>query len=70
MTQENEIYEINQLVKKIKINTVNQVWDLYKQLEKQYFTQYENGLITSLELANQIIRLNKEQAKTIKNLFK
>lgn len=70
MTQENEIYEINQLVKKIKINTVNQVWDLYKQLEKQYFTQYENGLITSLELANQIIRLNKEQVKTIKNLFK
>ena len=70
MTQENEIYEINQLVKKIKINTVNQVWDLYKQIEKQYFTQYENGLITSLELANQIIRLNKEQVKTIKNLFK
>jgi hypothetical protein len=70
MTQENEIHEINQLVKKIKINTVNQVWDLYKQIEKQYFTQYENGLITSLELANQIIRLNKEQVKTIKNLFK
>lgn len=70
MTQENEIYEINQLVKKIKINTVNQVWDLYKQIEKQYFTQYEDGLITSLELANQIIRLNKEQVKTIKNLFK
>ena len=70
MTQENEIYEINQLVKKIKISTVNQVWDLYKQIEKQYFTQYENGLITSLELANQIIRLNKEQVKTIKNLFK
>lgn len=70
MTQENEIYEINQQLKKIKINAVDQVWDLYKQLEKQYFTQYENGLITSLELANQIIRLNKEQAKTIKNLFK
>ena len=61
---------MRRLVKKIKISTVNQVWDLYKQIEKQYFTQYEKGLITSLELANQIIRLNKEQVKTIKNLFK
>ena len=65
-----EAYEIKQQIKKIKINTLNQVWNIYKEQESQYFEQYRLGLITSLELANQIIRLNKEQAKTIKNLFK
>ena len=68
--QELEAYEIEQNIKKIKINTVNQIWDIYKEQESQYFEQYRLGLITSLELANQIIRLNKEQAQTIKNLFK
>lgn len=68
--QELEAYELEQKVKKIKINTVNQVWDIYKEQESQYFEQYRLGLITSLELANQIIRLNKAQAQTIKNLFK
>ena len=65
-----EAHEIEQKIKKIKINTVNQIWDIYKEQESQYFEQYRLGLITSLELANQIIRLNKAQAKTIKNLFK
>ena len=68
--QELEAYEIEQKIKKIKINTVNQIWDIYKEQESQYFEQYRLGLITSLELANQIIRLNKAQAQTIKNLFK
>lgn len=68
--QKLEAYEIDQEIKKIKINTVNQVWDIYKKQESQYFEQYRLGLITSLELASQIIRLNKEQAQTIKNLFK
>lgn len=65
-----EAHEIEQKLKKIKISTVNEIWKLYKEQESQYFEQYRLGLITSLELANQIIRLNKEQAKTIKNLFK
>ena len=65
-----EAYEIGQKIKKIKINTVNQIWDIYKEQESQYFEQYRLGFITSLELANQIIRLNKAQAQTIKNLFK
>lgn len=65
-----EEYDIKQQIKKIKINTVNQIWDIYKEQESQYFEQYRLGLITSLELACQIIRLNKEQVKTIKNLFK
>ena len=65
-----ESYDIGQKIKKIKINTVNQIWDIYKEQESQYFEQYKLGLITSLELADQIIRLNKAQAKTIKNLFK
>ena len=68
--QELEAYEIEQKIKKIKINTVNQIWDIYKEQESQYFEQYRLGLITSLELANQIIRLNKAQAQAIKNLFK
>ena len=68
--QELESYEVEQKIKKIKINTVNKIWDIYKEQEAQYFEQYRLGLITSLELANQIIRLNKEQAKTIKKLFK
>lgn len=68
--QELEAYEIEQKIKKIKINTVNQIWDIYKEQESQYFEQYKLGLITSLELANQIIRLNKAQAQAIKNLFK
>ena len=68
--QELEAYELEQKIKKIKINTVNQIWDIYKEQESQYFEQYKLGLITSLELANQIIRLNKAQAQTIKNLFK
>lgn len=62
--------EIEQRIEKIKNNTINQVWDIYKEQESQYFEQYRLGLITSLELANQIIRLNKAQAQTIKNLFK
>lgn len=61
---------IEQQIRKIKINTVNQVWNIYKEQESQYFEQYRLGLITSLELAHQIIRLNKEQVKTVKNLFK
>lgn len=65
-----EAYEIGQQIKKIKINTINQVWNIYKEQESQYFEQYRLGLITSLELANQIIRLNKAQVKTVKNLFK
>lgn len=69
-TQKAEAYEIEQQVRKIKINVVNQIWDIYKEQESQYFEQYRLGLITSLELANQIIRLNKAQAQTIKNLFK
>ena len=69
-TQKTESYEIEQQIKKIKINVVNQIWDIYKEQESQYFEQYRLGLITSLELANQIIRLNKEQAETVKNLFK
>ena len=68
--QELEAYEIEQKIRKIKINTINQIWDIYKEQEAQYFEQYRLGLITSLELANQIIRLNKEQAQTVKNLFK
>ena len=68
--QELEAYEIEQKIKKIKINTVNQIWDIYKEQESQYFEQYKLGLITSLELAHQIIRLNKAQAQAIKNLFK
>lgn len=65
-----EAYEIEQQVKKIKINTVNQIWDIYKEQEVQYFEQYKLGLITSLELANQIIKLNKALNETMKNLFK
>lgn len=61
---------IEQQIRRIKINTVNQVWNLYKEQEAQYFEKYNLGLITSLELANQIIKLNKEQNKTMKNLFK
>lgn len=68
--QELEAYELEQKIKKIKINTVNQIWDIYKEQESQYFEQYRLGLITSLELAHQIIRLNKAQAQAIKNLFK
>lgn len=62
--------EIDQEIRKIKINTVNEIWQLYKDQEAQYFKQYNLGLITSLELANQIIKLNKEHNKTMKNLFK
>ena len=65
-----EAYDIEQKIKIIKINTFNNIWGIYKEQEAQYFEQYRLGLITSLELANQIIRLNKAQAKTIKNLFK
>ena len=65
-----EGYEIEQQIRKIKINVVNQIWDIYKEQEAQYFEQHRLGLITSLELANQIIRLNNAQAQTIKNLFK
>ena len=68
--RELEAYEIEQKIKKIKINTVNQIWDIYKEQESQYFEQHKLGLITSLELAHQIIRLNKAQAQVIKNLFK
>lgn len=62
--------ELDQEIRKIKTNTVNEIWKLYKDQEAQYFEQYRLGLITSLELANQIIKLNKEQVKTMKNLFK
>ena len=62
--------ELDQEIRKIKTNTVNEIWKLYKDQEAQYFEQYRLGLITSLELANQIIKLNKAQAQTMKNLFK
>lgn len=68
--QELEAYELEQKIKKIKIATVNQIWDIYKEQESQYFEQYRLGLITSLELAKQIIRLDKEHTQTVKNLFK
>ena len=61
---------LEQEIRKIKTNTVNEIWKLYKDQEAQYFEKYRLGLITSLELANQIIKLNKEQAQTMKNLFK
>ena len=62
--------ELDQEIRKIKTNTVNEIWKLYKDQEAQYFDQYRLGLITSLELANQIIKLNKDHNKTMKNLFK
>ncbi len=68
--QEVEKYELDQKIKKIKINTVNEIWKLYKDQEAQYFEQYNLGLITSLDLANQIIKLNKAHNQTMKNLFK
>ena len=62
--------ELDQEIRKIKINTVNEVWKLYKDQEAQYFEQYNLGLITRLELGNQVIKLDKEHDETMKNLFK
>lgn len=55
-------------INNLHLTFINQVQKARKEAESAIFQDFNNGLITSLELANLIIKLHEEEKEILKRL--
>ena len=55
-------------INNLHLTFINQVQKARKEAESAIFQDFNNGLITSLELANLIIKLHEEEKDILKRL--
>lgn len=55
-------------INNLHLTFINQVQKARKEAESAIFKNFNNGLITSLELANLILKLHEEEKEILKRL--